>query len=557
MATANLPPFKPSGNGLNIDLKNLKKAEILSAGAYRGQLIGYMDRIAGKTWYGGVRVYNKEINVNYYTHPSINTPYAKDLRAFFRHLGINDSGLMSMYNAYVQKGVKRVTFVWKKKFSINEADAYDMVARLQSLINSVSKIRIRHTNKFYESSIVDRPAVTNQSMYSGQWEKEDANFYGSFEDGNKRTYEVEYMMFYTEIEMLNSAGDVINDDFDGNILNGLKAALSIDGDKFATRLSLSKDGENEVYEDGTLIGYEINAIEEFAPIITQDWISKDGAVVTNKEYIVLKEQEFSYLDSIRIDELSPRVMNSFWKMAESIGNYGFASKRNLFIEPPPDWITYDEYGDIENTTRSNMYMSVDGLKYNDLNDIMKQISSYGTIDTESKKSSGFFGTIGNIIKGIFEAIVQIINAIANVLNYIPSIRIGTQLIAFVFSGEWTNDRKKLNMTMTRVVIAIIAVLIIIFTSGSGFQIAMSIIASAWGLYTGLQDYDEMMEQIKRNNSLSVTDQEVMKELLDLEENSSMKNDYDIYNFETHERISNVYRSPFDMDGLYNPVFGMG
>ena len=195
------------------------------------------------------------------------------------------------------------------------------------------------------------------------------------------------------------------------------------------------------------------------------------------------------------------------------------------------------------------------------------MSQYSDFQISQKKKKrkflGMGGFLGNMLGGFFELILKGIGFIAEILYYIPIVRIQIQAIAWMFSGKWSNDKDRFVQIATRVIFAIAAVLIVIATGGGGWQIALSLLTSAYTMYSGLKEYDDTVAYIKK--------QEANQTAKELEDDEDKDNTYqemiDLANtregleyankmtYSPFNGINDTYRSPFN-SGVYSPEMGL-
>ena len=222
------------------------------------------------------------------------------------------------------------------------------------------------------------------------------------------------------------------------------------------------------------------------------------------------------------------------------------------------------YYDESSTTR---YLTVSGLQKTNSKTIasyLAQYTDFEIIKVKKKRSFlGIGGFIGNLLGGIFELALMAVGAIAKILYYIPLVRIQIQFIGWLFSGKWSNDRDRFVQVATRVIFAIAAVLIVIATGGGGWQIALSLLTSAYTMYSGMKEYDDTVAYIKK--------QEANQTAKELEDDEDKDNTYqemiDLANtregleyankmtYNPFNGINDTYRSPFN-SGVYSPEMGL-
>ena len=125
-----------------------------------------------------------------------------------------------------------------------------------------------------------------------------------------------------------------------------------------------------------------------------------------------------------------------------------------------------------------------------------------------------------------------------------------QAIAFLLSGDWSGSRERFNAISTKILVAIIAVLITIYSGGSAINVSLSILASAYGIYVALDEFDEMQKKASES-SYDELQKDIQSKMLGL--NGENEN-YD-YLYEPYKKIDNMLASPFSSD-IYNVNIGL-
>ena len=207
-------------------------------------------------------------------------------------------------------------------------------------------------------------------------------------------------------------------------------------------------------------------------------------------------------------------------------------------------------------------MTVNGLKKTNARLTAEYISYYAdfniSIQRKKKKFLGMGGFVGSFLGGLFELIIKTVNLISTVLFYVPMYRIQIQFIGWIFSGKWSNDRDRFVQISTRVILAIVAAVITFLTAGAGWELAVSLLSSAYGLYTGIEDYDKLVEMAKQKqiDNNSVAENELLDKALDLSNNEDIVKTKNEIMYKPFTEINNTYKNTFDKGGMYDIKYGL-
>lgn len=556
---SNLPMFKKSGEGLSRDVLKLKKLEVISEGWYKGQLIQLLDKIAGRIIVDGVECYKTNIKIDKYTNLSDNSEYAKNVKKFLRLLGLSDTSLSKIYKTSRNSQVSGIKLHFNKNSDLNrdftEFDFKSTIKKMKEQLSNAYKFEIIHSNKYYDFTETQRNAQLMSSIYIGKIWKEDLDYFDEMNEETIRDFSIEQSFHYTELKIYDDQNNDITSGYTELLKNALKCCIAYSGINFAELESLTKLSEEKSVLDESNI-YIVTSKETYLNNINSNFIDEyerykkgnikvqetitgtgDGA---QEEYVIngiLAMHLWSYC--LIIDSLDNDLTNDLFYISKK--KYTFMGKT---------------YYDESSATR---YISVKGLKRTNAKIIASYLSQYTDFRIEQVKKKtkflGIGGFVGKVLGGIFNLIMQGIQLIAKVLYYIPVFRLEIQFIAWIFSGKWSNDRDRFVMFASRIVLAIIAILIVVYTGGGGIQIALSLLASSYGMYTGIKEFDEAKEIAKtysRNNSnTEEATNKLNEKLIDL---SNSKDGIEAKNnalYKPFDAINNIYRSPFEKGGLYS------
>lgn len=554
MAENYIPVFEPSGRGLMADLMEVKRSEAISMGWLKGQYIYYMPKLAGYKTVNGKRCYGDKIIVNGNANTSVTTTYAKNLRSFLELLGMDDSDISDINTTYNNDGVAGIDFIWEQQISFSKTD-YEFIYKLMSTnFSEVETIVYSHNDMVYD--MPNQQAVASYTINSG--------------NGTSLNYP---MMLNSEIFCYDINGVDLTPDMSYYELNALSSITAIAGDLYGDLSSLVKDDEyiNVVKDE---VGDDIIMYNTYTVRSTETWTNLRKTSFVDNSYSRFSTE--NHTGTLKTDgddsntwtyydydgkALLPFAANKFWQYGISYGTSGSISgKQSIFYQPEAKTYWFNQ------TTTYPVYMTVDGLRQSNPNELIYYISNYAKFDIiEAKRKSGFFGIggfVGDLLGGILNLFVGIVSLVAKIGLHIPVIRLQVQIFTWLFTGDWTNDKDKLLVTYTAQLMLAIAVAIVIATGGSGTQIAISLMTSAYGLYNSLEDYESQIKysdesaRLKALRESEITSDK-LAETISLDESVAV-NDY-MYNgmFNSYDEVNKPYQSPFDSDGLYNPKFGLG
>lgn len=575
-----IPIYKRSGDGTAKDLLKLKKLEMISDGWYKGQLIKYFTKVFGTTTVDGILCYKTNIKIGEYTTTSNTSEYAINVRKLLALFGMTDDKIADIYKTYKNSQVEDVLINFDKNVDLNreytEFDFKQAWLSLTDLLSTASKFELVQRNKRYLTSETNRPAVASSNIFSGSaWVIDDDYFdelqeYNTicYEDGCTttaipivRNFSLGQAMHYSEVKLYDSSNNDITLNYPTQLVNALKCLLVVSGDNFTQLDSLVKVSESVYTESSgehSQNYYVVTSKETYSPIYNRTFLDNEFSRYKKGNLDV-------YITGYDSYDINGILANNFWTyylVKDSLDNdtsndLFYVSKRSLTMFGKT-------YYDESSTTR---YLTVSGLQKTNSKTIasyLAQYTDFEIIRVKKKRSFlGMGGFIGNLLGGIFELALMAVGAIAKILYYIPLVRIQIQFIGWLFSGEWSNDKDRFVQVATRVIFAIAAVLIVIATGGSGWQIALSLLTSAYTMYSGLKEYDDTVAYIKKQEA-----NQTAKELEDDEDKDNTYQDMiDLANtregleyankmtYSPFNGINDIYRSPFN-SGVYSPEMGL-
>lgn len=578
-----IPIYKRSGDGTAKDLLKLKKLEMISDGWYKGQLIKYFTKVFGTTTVDGILCYKTNVAIGHYTTTSNTSENATNVRKLLALFGMTDDKIADVYNTYTNSQVENVLINFDKNVDLNreytEFDFKQAWLSLKNLLSTASKFELVQSNKRYLTSETNRPAVASSNIFSGSAWVIDENYFGDLQDYNTtcneegcittaipiiRNFSLGQAMHYSEVKLYDSLDNDITLKYPTQLVNALKCLLVVSGDKFAQLDSLVKVSESTYTDNSGEYSqdyYVVTSRETYSPIYNSTFLDnefnryKKGNIDVYRD--LYDDNNSYYINGI--------LANHFWTyylVKDSLDN---DTSNDLFYISKRSW-TWGEktYYDESSTTR---YLTVSGLQKTNSKTIASYLAQYTDFEIIRKKKKrsflGIGGFVGNLLGGIFEGLLAVVGVIAKILYYIPLVRVQIQFIGWLFSGEWSNDRDRFVQVATRVIFAIAAVLIVIATGGGGWQIALSLLTSAYTMYTGLKEYDETVAYVEKQEELEVAkkleDEEdedtTYQEMINLANTREGLEYANKMTYSPFNGINDTYRSPFN-SGVYSPEMGL-
>ena len=578
-----IPIYKRSGDGTAKDLLKLKKLEMISDGWYKGKLASYLEKVAGKIIVDGVECYNTNIIIGSYTSKSDNSQYAKDLKELLKLLGLSDNALESIYNTSLNSQVNGIFLNFNKNINSNrefsEFDFKQTFINIKEQLSNAYRFELIHSNKHYTSDTVIRPAERMSDIYTGSKWVEDLDFFDSLQDYNTicdengcvgypieivRDFSISQSLHFTEVKIYNNLNQDITNNYPELLVNALKVCLAFSS-TFAEFQSIEKTSEQfKEYDNGEGSIYEVTSKESYLNNISSDFLDeydewKNGSLEVETTWDSTDDGGGTYTT---INGIIAMHYWSFYLIIDALDND--ESNDLFYISKRKKRFLGKTYYDELSTRR---YITVNGFKKTNAKVIASYLSQYSDFSISQKEKKrkflGVGGFVGSFLGGIFELILQGIGFIAEILYYIPIVRIQIQAIAWMFSGKWSNDKDRFKQVATRLIIAIIAAVIIVLTGGGGWQIALSLLTSAYTMYTGLKEYDDTVAYVKKQAEIEATkkleDEEdednTYEEMINLANTREGLEYANKMTYNPFNGINDTYRSPFN-SGVYSPEMGL-
>lgn len=567
-----IPNFKRSNDSLSKDMLKLKKLEAISDGWYKGQLIKYLEKVAGKIVIDGVECYNTDILINSHTSPYDNSEKAKNIKKLLELFGLSDNAMSEIYETSLNSQVEAILLNFNKNNNLDreytEFDFKQAYIGMKNLIDNASSFTLTHSNKYYLTSEIDRPAIESSNIYTGTAWVIDNDYFDELQEYETiiteeetivtpipivRDFSIGQAMHFSEIKLYNEMDEDITNQYPNQILQALKCLLVISGKNFLDLKSIEKISEEIYYNSGIEENvYVVVSKETYNNTFSEDFLDTQFERYKNGDIKVLSESTEQYT-------VNGILANNFWTFYLVMDSLDNDNSNDLFYISKRQYNFGGKTFYNENSTKR--YITVSGLRKTNAKVISNYISQYADFQIKRKKKKkkflGMGGFIGNFLGGLFELIIKAIGFIADILYYIPVIRQSIQAIAWIFSGKWSNNKDRFKQVTTRLIIATIAAVITFLTAGAGWELALSLIMSSYSLYNGIKEYDELVEMAKQKqmNNDSVSENELIDKALDLSNNEDISNQRNEIMYKPFTEINNNYKNTFDKGGMYDIKYG--
>lgn len=557
-----IPNFKRSNDSLQKDILKLKKLELISDGWYKGQLIKLMDKVAGKVVIDGIICYDTNIVINGYTNKNDNSERAKNTRELLKLFGLNDNALDNIYNTWINNELDAILLNFDKKedydkiFTIDEFK--ETYGKIKELIQNAQSFELTHNNTKYLETDTERPSVSYSEWYNGSaWIEDSIDFdviIDISEGGSGTTYipirdySAGQIMHYSSLKIFDENEIDITLTYSQKIVDAIKMLLLFSGNNIMQRDSVVKLSEKVIINEDETNYIIVETKETYTKIyneyfvINQFWKYKNG---------VLKLQ---YYTDDGIYELRDIIAFDFWDVFLYLDSFDNDKSNDLFYVSKRSKSLLDR----DEIRRLN----VNGIKKHSAKNIASGISRYADFKIirprKKKRFLGMGGFIGSFLGGLFELVIKAISFVAEILYYIPVVRVQIQFIGWIFSGKWSNNKERFVQLGTRILIAVIAALIVFLTSGAGWELALSLASSAYSIYSGMKEYDDLVEASnkKQLDNDSVKDKELYDKVLDLSNKDDILKQKNELMYKPYTEINNTYRNTFDKGGMYDIKFGL-
>lgn len=564
-----IPNFKKSGDGLSKDMLKLKKLEAISDGWYKGQLIQYLEKVAGKIIIDGVECYNTDIVIDSYTSLSDNSEKAKNIKKLLRLFGLSDNALASIYKTSRNSQVDTIYLNFDKNNGLDreytEFDFKQAYLGLKDIIDNISRFELTHSNKYYSENDEERPAVASSSIFTGTAWVIDSDYFGELQeyiivDGEEvpvaidRDFSINQAMHFSELKIFDEENVDITELYPIQILKAVKCLLVISGSDFLELTSIEKLSEESYY-------YNYLMEDVFVVTAKETYINTFNNSFVESQFNRYKHGKLKVLNSGYEEyEVNGILANNFWNFYLLMNSFDNDKSDDLFYISKKKYIIKTKVVYTEETGKR--YITVNGLRKTSAKITSSYISQYADFKIKQKKKKkrflGVGGFIGNFLGGLFDLILKAVGFVAEILYYIPIARLSIQAITWIFSGKWSSNKERFKQVATRIIIIAISAVITFLTAGAGWELALSLIISAYSLYSGIKEYDELVEMAKKKqiDNNSVGDNELIDKALDLSNNEDILNQKNEIMYKPFTEINNNYKNTFDKGGMYDIKYGL-
>lgn len=563
MRESDIPLFKRSKDSLTKDVLKLKKLELITEGWYKGQLIQLLDKVAGKVVVDGIVCYNTNIVINGYTNRNNNSERAKNIQKLLKLFGLDDTALDNIYHTWSNNQLDGIQFNFDKEENYDKVfsldDFKETYRSLRELISNAQTFELVHNNTKYLETDTERPPIPYSEWYGGSAWIEDSMRYESNTDLSEngsgttytpiRDYSAGQIMHYSSLKIFDTNGIDITSSYSNKIVDAVKMLLLFSGNNFMQRDSITKLSEtivrNEESENYVIVETKETYTKNYNITFSDNefWKYKNGSLKLQK---YLDDGTYLTRDIIAFD---------YWDIFLYLDSFDNDESNDLF------YISKRKIS-VFSSDKNQRRLTVNGIKNHSAKEIVSGLTKYADfkilVPRKKNKFLGMGGFVGGFLGGLFNAIVKVVAVVARILSYVPVFRVQFQIIAWIFSGEWSNDQKRVEQVGTRVLLAAIAAVIIVLTGGGAIQIAISLLTSAYSMYTGLKAYDDLVESMKKKEQgdTTVSEQEIYDKLIDF---SKEQGEGDLFNnsqYKPFEKIRETYKSPFSRDSIYNHKMGL-
>jgi len=441
MAQTNIPVFKKSGRGAQVDLKSIKISEALAWGTYRSNLIRKMNELVpistidGHEVYGNIPLLGKTCDTE------------GDIYELLELLGFSAEDIQEFCDAETDNNFEEFSISWNSTIEISQKTWDAIVDNIQTQLSKyATHINIFHSSKRYPTGTaspqplyMEQHAVTsgtidvtlnNQSGVPPAW----------VADGDGEKIDPTMLQNNVEITIQNGSTDVTAD-FSDNMIRAIKSFIIME----ANVVFPNTNQEYVEVDDGTYI--TIEHTETFD-------ITLDKTIAKNR-----------YIDYTHPNPLYP-------------GDGTVTEERTIFIGGDGAFLPYYwSYiwqsftftpGDLEEASNGLFimrsfagfavnFLTVEGLKKAQPDDLGYWFSQLMKIENKIADETNIFKRFVNGIIKIFTTLAQ---ALVEVFLHIPILKIFMQATI-----EWV--AKKYNLTYDqalKIVESIVLMVVIIVVS---------------------------------------------------------------------------------------------
>lgn len=485
---AELPAYKPSGQGGSVDLKNILTSQMLSWGAFKHQFKSKYKSVAGTTWIEGREVF-KAIDIRYSLRNKSSETYE-----FMKFIGFTDKDLTKLVEDLDNPDakVKTATLGYKVNQDYEESDfeAYWNFYRDESF--KFDTLSITMDNVSYVKGKLNEASRGSRSFglkYSTE----------EWTEGNDWGKKPEV---YTEIKELSQIGglqlltigtlprlDMLSESMICKAYkNGANVTQSIDAGmlKWFALLSILEPSMMPIQRTSVRKKYFQKDIDDgYGGVTWQNWVkvlTTEYIAISNINYFEMKKKHLLYTDLYSNrhkckdqtqEECESRVLpksfsKHFWisiqkyiiSDTETITDGLFFSPKGTDCSRPENlWspecrYQYDEY----EKPLPPMYLKVDGIDECHPDIFGYFISQFMNIGTTVDKGGWFKRFIGGLIK----AILSLIGAILEIFLKIPGLKQMTEILLKVIGAIFNVDGAGAKEIFKQIVLAIILIVIAFF-----------------------------------------------------------------------------------------------
>ena len=494
---AKLPHFKPSGAGLQSDLKQILLAQSMTWSSWRNEFKKIFENpIISWVPGGGLNVVDGE-EVLYCASRIENETFVfpgNGYHELFTHLGFEDSDIEQITATAASSKVEDIHITWKEQYGYTQSDFEYIIENLKDVCGAagISYIKLFTKNVRYrelnyptepERLLVDSPQnlpphTETGSIAGPHDESNPMPPWGHWTTPNHIA--IKLFMEQTECRIFNAADEDITDAFeietaDGNILAETLMMLAI-----------TDSGANTMpFVSSVKIGEEVMVVDEGTEI----------APNLQNHILVLGEERYNYgIDSSLDEDVSLWIQGDATMLEddEDYATFGGATLRPSYFKAIMSsyiWAFRRHYlasssasGDYAGANRpfieknGVLMMRVKWLDSVSMEEALLVISTTFDIYVHPKKKSGCCG-VGGIVGSLLGGIMTIVGAIGKMLSFIvdkfyeiPIVREVLFAFSFLLAEIFNTDMKNIEIVIKEITkVVLVVALTCLFTMCLGSE----------------------------------------------------------------------------------------
>ncbi len=429
MAASTIPIFTPTGLGPMVDLKNIKVAEMISWGAYKGKLSRLQKKVAGTQIVDNIEIFNY-IDIDEHAGEP-----GSDTYELLQMFGFTDENMQELDDAWNDNDLEDFQVRWDatQRTLIENWDHW--LDEFEKQLSTATEIRI--SGKMMEYYLSAFPNEINRTpKYMDEFgitinSDDDAHYICSElgtenldyrDDGSTIKATPERLTNTLSVQVMENANDITSS-FSADFLNAIIGMILIDGNNIFVKTSGNFTRDN----DGTTEA--INQVETFNASFNKTFMldqytryTIDDPDEDDPQFRIVGNQCVDSGSGYTGFQYEPRYWTHIWMARDDTTTYDtFELSDGLFYQINRTWdsVTGEYIG-------GDNHMTVDGLR-------KSQYATYGYFASEfmeiySKVDSG--GFLKRFIMGLIKAFLSFIDAVVGTFMKIPVLK---QLLEIIIS----------------------------------------------------------------------------------------------------------------------------